>query len=197
MGRWRPGATGRLAEAALDLYVERGYEQTTVVEIAERAGVTARTFFRHFADKREVLFAGSEVLQQRMVDALAAAPADTAPLDAAAAALDAAAAMLGENHRHSARRQAVLMANAELRERELIKMARLADALSDGLVARGVAAPDARLAAETAITVFRVAFDAWVNGPASVELASLIRDSLAQLSRLSAAAADRTVPGRR
>ena len=187
MGRWQPGATGRLAEAALDLYVERGYEQTTVAEIAERAGVTARTFFRHFADKLEVLFSGSEFLQQRMVDALAAAPPDAAPLDAAAAALDAAAAMLGENHRHSARRQAVLLANTELRERELIKMARLADALTDGLVARGVPASDARLAAETGITVFRVAFDAWVNGPASVELAFLIRDSLAQLSRLSSA----------
>jgi AcrR family transcriptional regulator len=195
MGRWHPGAAGRLAAAALDLYVERGYEQTTVAEIAERAGVTARTFFRHFADKREVLFSGSEFLQQRMVEALAAVPPDAAPLDAAAAALDAAAEMLGENHRHSARRHMVLMANAELRERELIKMARLADALSEGLVARGVPASDGRLAAETGITVFRVAFDTWVTGPASVELAYLIRDSFTQLRRLSAL--DRSSPGGR
>jgi AcrR family transcriptional regulator len=194
MGRWQPGAAGRLAEAALDLYVERGYEQTTVVEIAERAGVTARTFFRYFADKREVLFVGSEVLRKRMVDALAAAPANATPFEAVAVALDAVAEVLGTDHRHSARRQQVLMANTELRERELIKMARLADALTEGLVARGVAHPDARLAAEAEVTVFRVAFEAWVTGPASADLASVIRDSGARLSRLSAAAGARRPP---
>jgi AcrR family transcriptional regulator len=194
MGRWQPGAAGRLAEAALDLYVERGYEQTTVVEIAERAGVTARTFFRYYTDKREVLFVGSEVLRQRMVDALAAAPADATPFEAVAVALDAVAEILGTDQRHSARRQQVLMANTELRERELIKMSRLADALTEGLVARGVAQPDARLAAEAEITVFRVAFETWVTGPASAELATLIRDSSAQLGRLSAAAEARTPP---
>jgi len=194
MGRWQPGAAGRLAEAALDLYVERGYEQTTVVEIAERAGVTARTFFRHFADKREVLFVGSEVLRQRMVDALAAAPPDATPLEAAGAALTHAAELLGRDHLHSARRQAVLMANTELRERELIKMARLAEALAEGLEARGVAASDARLAAEAEITIFRVAFEAWVTGPPSASLVDVIRDSAARLGRLSAAADARNPP---
>src|SRR3954447_24119140 len=91
MGRWEPGAAGRLREAALELYVAHGYEQTTVAEIAERAGVTARTFFRHFADKREVLFAGSEALQEGMAAAVATAPADAGPLEAVAAALDSAA----------------------------------------------------------------------------------------------------------
>src|SRR3954469_24010646 len=103
-GRWGPGAKGRSGEAALELYVERGFEQTTVAEIAQRAGLTARTFFRHFADKREVLFAGSAALQEELLRALAAAPDSAAPIQAVAAALDAAAAVLGRDREHSRRR---------------------------------------------------------------------------------------------
>src|SRR6516225_6766131 len=95
MSRWKPDARGRLEQAALELYVERGFEQTTVAEIAQRAGLTARTFFRHFADKREVLFAGSAALEEQMVDALDAAPATAPPMDAIAAALAAAAGLMG------------------------------------------------------------------------------------------------------
>src|SRR3954452_1521203 len=91
MGRWEPGAAGRLREAAMELYVAQGYEQTTVAEIAERAGVTARTFFRHFADKREVLFGGSEQLQELIASAAEAAPADAGPVEVVAAALAAVA----------------------------------------------------------------------------------------------------------
>jgi AcrR family transcriptional regulator len=184
MGRWAPGAAGRLQEAAMELYVAQGYEETTVAEIAERAGVTARTFFRHFADKREVLFAGSERLAQEMVAALAEAPADASPLDVVAASLDAAARLLGGNHAHSHHRQALLAANPELLERELIKLARLAAALTDGLVTRGVAAADARIAAEAGITVFRIGFERWVSGPGSGDLGSSLRDALAQLRGL-------------
>src|SRR3954470_10091686 len=108
MGRWEPGASGRLREAAMQLYVERGYEQTTVAEIAQRAGLTARTFFRYFTDKREVLFAGSGELQARMVSALEDAPGSATPLDAVAAALAAAAEMLGPNREFSRRRQSVI-----------------------------------------------------------------------------------------
>src|SRR6186997_917049 len=107
MGRWEPDASGRLREAALDLYVERGYEQTTVAEIAQRAGLTARTFFRHFADKREVLFAGSADLRTHMVGGLAEAPLTASPMEAVAAALDAAATVLGRDHAFSSRRQGV------------------------------------------------------------------------------------------
>ena len=82
MGRWDPDAAGRFRAAAMELFGEIGYEQTTVAAIAERAGLTARTFFRYFADKREVLFSGSERLQALMVDALAKAPASAAPIDA-------------------------------------------------------------------------------------------------------------------
>src|SRR5664279_5101432 len=121
MGRWEPGASGRLRQAAMELYLDQGFEQTTVAEIAEHAGLTARTFFRYFADKREVLFAGSAELQEHLVAALEGAPATATPLDAVRAALDAAATTLGEHPDHSRRRQAVIDANPELQERELIK----------------------------------------------------------------------------
>src|SRR3954454_1248200 len=97
MGRWEPNARGRLEQAAMELYVERGFEQTTVAEIAKRAGLTARTFFRYFADKREVLFSGSAALQDRLVQALEAAPRSAGPIPAVAAALDAAATVLGQH----------------------------------------------------------------------------------------------------
>ena len=79
MTRWEPGAPERLAQAALELYAERGFEQTTVAEIAKRAGLTERTFFRHFTDKREVLFAGQDDFQRLFVTEVEAAPADATP----------------------------------------------------------------------------------------------------------------------
>jgi AcrR family transcriptional regulator len=187
MGRWEPNASGRLSQAAMELYVERGFEQTTVAEIAERAGLTARTFFRYFADKREVLFAGSAVLQEQLVSALDGVPASASPMEAVAAALDAAATVLGGRRDFSRQRQAVIAANAELRERELIKMATLSLALADGLRQRGVADPDASLAAEAGIAVFRVAFERWVSEPDDRELSQVMRESLAQLRALTAA----------
>src|SRR6478672_9355857 len=114
MGRWEPNARGRLEQAAIALYAERGFENTTVAEIAERAGLTERTFFRHFADKREVLFAGSGLFEEQMVGAVAAAPAGASPIDAAAAGLEAAAAMLQERRDFARQRQAIIAASAEL-----------------------------------------------------------------------------------
>jgi AcrR family transcriptional regulator len=187
MGRWEPNASGRLREAAMELYVERGFEQTTVAEIAQRAGLTARTFFRYFADKREVLFAGSALLEEQMVSALEGTPDSATPMEAIAAALDAAAVMLGERRDYSRQRQSVIAANAELRERELIKMASLSAALADGLHRRGVADPDARLAAEAGIAVFRVAFERWVGESDDRALLQVIRASLDQLKALTAA----------
>jgi AcrR family transcriptional regulator len=184
MARWEPDAAGRLRAAALELYVAQGYEQTTVAEIAERAGVTARTYFRHYADKREVLFAGSERLEQGMVDALITAPRDAGPLASVGAALAAAAGLIGGDHAHSRQRQAVIAANPELLERELIKMARLADALTEALVRRGVAAADARVVAEAGIAVFRIGFERWVAGPRTGDLAAALREALAQLRTL-------------
>ena len=124
MGRWEPNARGRLMEAALELYGERGFEQTTVAEIAQRAGLTERTFFRHFADKREVLFAGADVLAGSTRRARSpAAPDSATPIDAAAAGLEAAGAAIQEGGELPRKRQAIIAASAELQERELIKLA--------------------------------------------------------------------------
>jgi AcrR family transcriptional regulator len=185
VARWEADAGGRLSEAALQLYVERGFEQTTVAEIAARAGLTARTFFRHFADKREVLFARSSDLQAHLVDALAAAPKSASPMQAVGAALDAAAAALGQHPEHSRLRQSVIDSNAELRERELIKMASLSAALAQGLRRRGVPEPDASLAAEAGIVVLRVAFERWLGEPSGPDLAQTMREALARLKTVT------------
>ena len=181
MGRWEPNARGRLEQAAMELYAERGFEQTTVAEIAERAGLTERTFFRHFADKREVLFAGAGMLQEFLVSAVDGAPESAAPIEAVAAALEAAGALLQERREWSRQRQAVIAANAGLQERELIKLASLATALAQRLGQRGVGEPAASLTAEAGIAVFKIAFERWVDGPSQPELPQLIRESLGEL----------------
>jgi AcrR family transcriptional regulator len=186
MTRWEPNAAGRLAQAALELYSERGFEQTTVAEIAGRAGLTERTFFRHFADKREVLFAGADMLQELVVTAVAGAPGSAAPIDAAAAGVEAAGALLQERREYSRRRQTVIAANAELRERELIKLASLASAIAEALRGRGVDDPAASLAAEAAIAVFKIAFELWTSKTKGPDLARLIRDSLDELRAVTA-----------
>jgi AcrR family transcriptional regulator len=186
MSRWEPNARGRLEQAAMALYGERGFEQTTVAEIAERAGLTERTFFRHFADKREVLFAGSSSLQELLVTRLAGTPDSVPPLDAIAAALDAAGVLLEERREYAGQRAAIIAANAELRERELIKLASLAAALADTLRRRGVAEPAASLAAEAGIAVFRIAFERWISGPDQPGLPQVIRESLAELKAVAA-----------
>jgi len=188
MGRWEPNARGRLEQAALELYVERGYEQTTVAEIAERAGLTERTFFRHFADKREVLFAGAGALQELLVTAVAGAPDAVAPLEAVAAALEAAGAQLQERRDHSRRRQSVIDANPALQERELIKLAALASALAGALRRRGVTGPAASLTAEAGIAVFKIAFERWISETGQSDLPRLIRESLDELRTVTAGA---------
>jgi AcrR family transcriptional regulator len=187
MGRWEPDSRGRLQEAALALYSERGFDQTTAAQIAERAGLTERTFFRHFADKREVLFGGSAILQERIVDGVAGAPASDGPFAAVSRGLDAAAAMLGEFRRDLSRqRHAVIAANPELRERERAKLADYAAAVADALRQRGVAEPQATLASEAGMTVFRVAFERWAKGEDGRELSVIMRDAVADLRSVAA-----------
>jgi AcrR family transcriptional regulator len=186
MGRWEPDSRGRLVQAALELYGERGFENTTVAEIAARAGLTERTFFRHFADKREVLFWGAGALQELLVSTVAAAPDSAAPIDAVAAALEAAGAQLQEGRDSARQRQKVIAANAELRERELIKLAALASALADALRRRGTKDPAASLTAEAGIAVFKVAFERWVSQTKPRDLPQLIRESLDELKAVTA-----------
>jgi AcrR family transcriptional regulator len=186
MGRWEPDARGRLEQAALALYGERGFDQTTVAEIARRAGLTERTFFRYFADKREVLFWGAGTLQEFLVGTVASAPDSAAPIDAVAAALEAAGALLQERRESARQRQTVIAANAELRERELIKLASLASALGGALRRRGVREPAASLAAEAGIAVFRIAFERWINETGERTLPQHLRESLDELKAVTA-----------
>ncbi len=186
MGRWEPDARGRLERAALELYVERGFEKTTVAQIAERAGLTERTFFRHFADKREVLFWGAGMLQELLVSTVAGAPEAATPIDAVGAALEAAATTFQGRREPVIQRQAVIAANTELRERELIKLASLASALADALRRRGVKEPVASLAAEAGIAAFRIAFERWITESKQRDLSRLVRASLEELKAVTA-----------
>ena len=180
MSRWQPNARGRLEQAALELYRERGFDQTTVTEIAERAGLTERTFFRYFADKREVLFWGQDILREIYVNTIEATPDSTAPLDAVAAALEAAAPVFRERHALARQRQSVIAANPGLQERELLKRAALASAMADALRRRGVTDPAASLAAEVGVIAFKTAYTRWVSAPDEQDLSRLIQESIDQ-----------------
>jgi AcrR family transcriptional regulator len=186
MGRWEPDARGRLLKAALELYGEHGFEQTTVAEIAARAGLTERTFFRHFADKREVLFAGADALKDLMVSTAADAPPGLAPIEVAAAGVEAAGAYIQQGGDLPRQRAAIVAASTELRERELIKLASLASALAEELRRRGVAEPAASLTAQAGIAVFTTAFEAWVEDDCQRDLPTLMRESMDALKAVAA-----------
>ncbi len=181
MSRWQPNAPGRLEQAALELYRERGFDQTTVTEIAERAGLTERTFFRYFADKREMLFSGQDRLREIYVHTIEAAPETAQPLEAVAAALEAAAPVFHGRHELARQRQMVFDATPGLQERELLKRASLASAIADALHGRGVPDPAASLAAEVGVIAFKTAFARWISAPDEDDLVRLIRESLDQL----------------
>jgi AcrR family transcriptional regulator len=155
-----------LIGAAMELFAETGYERTTAADIAARAGVTERTFFRHFADKREVLFGGSDILQHTVVEAIAAAPAELTPLEAALVGVSAAGTLLEDRREFASLRSRIIAANPSLQERELLKLAALTDATAAALVERGASETVASLAAHSSVTVFHVAFGRWVSSEA-------------------------------
>ena len=187
MGRWQPDGRGRLAEAAFELYAERGFENTTVAEIAARAGLTERTFFRHFADKREVLFAGADALEEAMTRAVADAPPSASALDAVTAGLEAIGEILPDDPAFSRRRQTIIATNPELHERELHKLSSLSAALAGALRRRGLDDAAASLAAELGIAVFKNAFEHWIEEGNTRPFADLVRASMAELRSLAAA----------
>lgn len=186
MGRWGNDARGRLEEAALALYTERGFEQTTVAEIAERAGLTERTFFRHFADKREVLFSGAGLLKTLVVDGVEAAPPGTSPMAAVMAGLEAAGTRFQAAVPHSRQRQRVIDANAELQARELSKLAALSVAVADALRRRGVGDPAAALTAEAGVLVFKTVFERWIGEAAPHDWSRLVWATLDELRAVTA-----------
>ncbi|MGA0567925.1 TetR/AcrR family transcriptional regulator [Rathayibacter sp. KR2-224] len=186
MVRWEPDAKGRLQRAALELYGERGFEATTVQDIAERSGVTERTFFRHFADKREVLFDGSNLLQNGMVGALSEAPASAGPMQLIVAMLEAAGGFFDGRHEYSKQRAAVIDVNQGLMERELLKLSTMSSAIAAELQSRGIQAEAAALAADLGVALFHGAFRRWVQGDDGIEFSQRVRETLAEFAVLAA-----------
>ena len=180
MSRWDPDAKGRLAAAARDLFVEKGFDETTVVDIATRAGLTERTFFRHFVDKREVLFAG-DLMVDRMTAMFGDVPPDVPPIEFVALAIDDACDAISSNPEWSRQRARIVAEHPDLHERELAKMSMLASVLTAGLRERGVAPTVAAVAAEAGVLALRVGYERWAAGPRSKHLAPTVRVVLAEL----------------
>lgn len=187
MGRWEPGARERLVRASLELYADPGFEQTTVADIAARAGVTERTFFRHFADKREVLFDGSAEFLRSALAGIEAAPASASPFEAAAAGMDEVAGFLQSRPdlEFPRIRAAVIAANPSLLERELLKLAAVAAAAARAIQDRGATDLEARVAAEAAMSAFHLGFQRWVSSPEQLDLRELVAEGIAAFRALA------------
>lgn len=180
MVRWEPGTPERLQRAALELFATRGYEETTAAEIAQAVGLTERTFFRHFKDKREALFHGQDLLEKAFLEGVAAAPEQASPLEMVSAALRAASSSFPDERRSLSRtRQDVIDRNPALQERERHKLASLAATIAEALRARGVGEPAATLAAQSGITVFTVAFLRWIDEERPLD--AIMQDVLGEL----------------
>jgi AcrR family transcriptional regulator len=175
-----------LQQAALELFATRGFEQTTATEIAQAVGLTERTFFRHFSDKREVLFHGQDKMVEAFLDGVRSAPADASPLETVACALRSAAAFFPDERRAFSRtRQFVIEQNPALQERERHKLATLATVVADALRARGVVEPAATLAAQSAVTVFGIAFGQWIREGERRSLGDIEADVMGELLALA------------
>lgn len=182
MSRWQPNARERLETAALELFVEQGFARTSVPEITARAGLTTRTFFRHFADKREVLFRGEQDLPALASRIIAEAPATLTPIQVITGGLDKVAAIqFGGDIEHFRTRRAVIHADEGLRERELRKLSALSEAISRGFQDRGVDELRSTLVAHITATVFSVAIGRWLDQDDQVPLSELLHHTLAVL----------------
>ncbi|MFD7160201.1 TetR/AcrR family transcriptional regulator [Kribbella sp. NPDC059898] len=188
MARWQPGARERLVLAAVDLFAEHGYDATTVTQIADRAGVTKSTFFRHFPDKRELLVAGQDTLSTLLSEGIADAPAEATPLEAVAACLRRASTAMGPMNRELAPRlKAAIAASKELQERDALKSVGLANAMTTALQTRGVPTPLAHLAAELGVLAFKQGYESWTAMNDDSDLAPHVLAALDDLKAATAA----------
>jgi AcrR family transcriptional regulator len=192
MVRWEPNARGRLQEAAMTLFYERGYDAVTVADIAERAGMTTRSYFNHFADKPEVVFAALDTFTGDVLANLAAAGAGLSPLDAAVSAFARTVASLDQPEQARALR-AFINTSAALQERERTKLAAVAAAVGNALTARGLSRRDAAFVAHTATLVFTTAYDEWANDPRT-DLPSAIQATLADFRHALEASSEPSQP---
>jgi AcrR family transcriptional regulator len=181
MSRWKPDARGRLEQAAYELFLERGYDRTSVADIAARAELTERTFFRHYADKREVLFGGTATLLAAFLGALEAAPPELPTIEDVRVAVEAGSRMMHGRRALARERERVVAAHPDLQERGLIKRATLTAALAQGLERRGVPKSAASLAADMGLTAFYVGFAEWLEGPEDRELVDVVRERFDEL----------------
>jgi AcrR family transcriptional regulator len=186
MGRWEPDAAGRLQQAAMALFLERGYAEVTVAEITDRAGLTKRSFFNHFPDKREVLFAGAAAFEAAVVGYLDGASETMAPLDAAVDALTRGGRTLSGYIAFADARRQLIDSSPELQERDLVKMSLLASAIARALGRRHVPPGTAALTAQAAVAVFAAAYASWAKDNGA-DFGTLMQRSLADLRTAVAA----------
>lgn len=189
MARWEPDGEERLRRAAIELFLEYGYDNVTVAQIAARAGLTRRTFSRYFADKRDVLFAGSDQLPSMVADAVRRVDPEVPPFAAVQQALAEVAQVLSERvAEHAPQRREIIAGSPELQERGHAKFAAVAAALAAALRERGADEPTSMLIADVGIAIFRTGSDRWVNAPDTTDLAASIREAATQLREATAQA---------
>lgn len=186
MARWQPEARTRLERAAMELFGEHGFEQTTVAEIAARAGLTERTFFRHYADKREVIFGGAGAFQDALVRTLENVPPELPPIEAVRIAIESISAFMHGRLQLARERRRIIATHPDLQERDLNKRSTLTLALEDGLRRRGVPESAASLASEMGIAVFYGGFARWLDDPAERELVEIVRERFDELKAVAA-----------
>lgn len=185
MPRWEHGSEDRLKKAAIALFTTQGFENTSVIEIAERARVTPRTFFRYFSDKREVLFAGSEKLRMALAEKILEAPDVERPLRVVTGVLSEFNWESMGSRDFQRQRQAVIAANPELLERDLIKHHHIAVGFSDALRQRGVDADTAQLAARVGIQMFFTAYEHWLEAGDKADLAVISERVMSLLATIA------------
>ncbi|MGH2862433.1 MAG: TetR/AcrR family transcriptional regulator [Solirubrobacteraceae bacterium] len=184
MPRWEPDAPARLQQAALALYAEHGYDRTTAADIAQHAGLNRRTFFRHFSDKREAVFWGSEILEQRVLAAIETADEQATPLEMILTGLRAGAPLFQDRRQAVLQRRLVIDATPELQERERTKLAHLVETITDALCAKGVECHAASIAGQTATTILHIAFVAWADPANEQSMIERIDQAVIQLKTL-------------
>jgi AcrR family transcriptional regulator len=181
VGRWQPDARERLERAAIELFAQQGFAATTVPQITARAGLTTRTFFRHFADKREVLFGGDEIpaLAARL---MAQAPLTLDPMTLIVGGLKTVAETRFEGRRKDLReRRDIIRSDEGLLERDLRKRAALGQAIRDGFIRRGVGTTTAALLAETSVILLQVSLEEWLDQDGDRALFDVILETVTSL----------------
>jgi len=177
-------ARARFQSAALALFEERGVSGTTVSEIAARAQLTERTFYRYFSDKREVLFWRADEFQSRVVAAVERGPGNRSPLTLVIGALEAVSDFFDGDRATVMRRMTIVATHAECLEREMLKMQTLTSAIRATLEARGVDALQARMASEVGVAVSRIALERWITDTTERDLAHHIQRSREELDKV-------------